>query len=417
MILAIDLGSTSFKAAVFDHRLRPVAGGSGLLKYEFDSQGGATLAPRSVHAALREALAEARVSEHPVRSVAITSQAQTFALLDARGRPQTPFFSWLDTRSRRACESLRKALPGFRQHCSFPEPEPGLQVCQLRRLRPPRLLSPALLPTWLLRLWTGSFATDANLAAMSGLYSLKHERWWDDALDACRLRPARLPEVLPVGTVAGLTNRGAHRSGLPAGLPVVLAGNDQTAGAFAAGIEQTGAVLLTLGTAMVACACRTAMPRARAGCVRGPYPDGRFYRLAVAAGGGSVVNWGETVLAGCATDEEFFRQAASSPPDCNGLVFEPHLDAARGAWRNVGLHHAPADFARSMLEALTAQFAATIRKTGIAPAAAPLLVAGGGSRQPFWVGLLARALDRPLRATRASPLRGAARMARALQSA
>ena len=98
-------------------------------------------------------------------------------------------------------------------------------------------------------------------------------------------------------------------------------------------------------------------------------------------------------------------------------MFEPHLDAARGAWRNVGLHHAPSDFARSMLEALTAQFAATIRKTGIAPATAPLLVAGGGSRQPFWVDLMARTLGRPLRVTRASPLQGAARMARGIQNA
>ncbi len=411
MILAIDLGSTSFKAAVFDRRLRMIASGVGRLHGRFGAGGQVELGIEAVQAALRDALKSAQARKHAITVISITSQAQTFTCVDEKGRPQLPFVSWQDTRSTDACAALKQELRAFGDHCSFGEPLPGLQLCHLRRIRPSARLMPLLLPSYVLRLWTGESVTDANIAAMSGLYSLSLRGWWPAALRACRLRESQLPRVIPVGAIAAMTTAVARRFGLPAGVPVVLAGNDQTAGGYAAGLERKRSLLITLGTAQVAYASRPTMPQPRAGVIRGPYPGGLFYAMAADSCGGNIVNWAKTVIAGCETDAAFFREAGRAPKGCHNLIFEASLDTGAGSWQNLGLHHTPADLARSVLESLAARLAGLVRTLGTSAKGQTILVAGGGSVQPIWRRIVAESLETKLTVTAASPLLGAARMA------
>ncbi|MCX6935329.1 MAG: FGGY-family carbohydrate kinase [Verrucomicrobia bacterium] len=410
MILAIDLGSTSFKAAVFDRRLRLMTSGSGRLRYRFGAGGLVELDVAVVHAALRCALDEARVRDHDIKIVALTSQAQTFTWVDARGRARMPFLSWQDTRSATDCVALKLKLKGFSEHSSFSHLFPGLQVCQLRRLRSGGQGMPLLLPSYILRLWTGEAITDNNIAAMSGLYSMITNGWWPAALRACGLSESQLPRVIQVGEIAAETTSAAQPFGLPRGVPVVLAGNDQTAGGFGAGLEKRQELLISLGTAQVAYTCHRTMPRLLAGASRGPYPGGLFYRMAADRCGGNVVNWAQAVLAGCTTPAGFDAVAASSPAGCRGVVFEPGDAPEGGAWRNIGLHHGPGDLARAVLESLARRMAHMV--STIYPGPLPVVnVAGGGAQSVLWRDILAKELGVPVVLTRATPLAGAARLA------
>ena len=186
---------------------------------------------------------------------------------------------------------------------------------------------------------------------------------------------------------------------------MVLAGNDQTAGAYAARLDQTNSVLLTLGTAQVVYACCPRMPRPKPGLIRGPYPGGRFYRMAADGCGANVTNWAETVLAGCETHDKFFAQAARSPAGCHGLIY----DADRGAWLNIGMHHSAADMARAILESLSRRMAALLTQTA-GRQRSRLWVAGGGSQRPIWRAILSATIGERLTRTEVSPLLGAARM-------
>ena len=411
MILAIDLGSTSFKAAVFDRGLRQITVGAGRLHYHFGVGGQVDLGVAAVHAALQGALKSARVHDHDIKLISLTSQAQTFTCVDDAGRTRMPFISWRDTRAEAACAELQRELRDFGDHCSFGEPLPGLQLCQLRRAAPGGQAMPLLLPSYILRLWTGEVVTDNNIAAMSGLYSLQRQGWWPAALRACGLRESQLPRVIPVGTIAAETTVTARRFGLPAGVPVVLAGNDQTAGAYAARLERRRALLITLGTAQVAYSCRRTMPRRRMGTIRGPYPDGLFYRMAADGCGGSIVNWAETVIAGCGDDKAFFQKAASAARGCHGLTFDASLDKGNGGWQHLGMHHTPADLARSVIENLGRRMDELVRVLGVSVNGRTVLAAGGGSAQPLWRQIVSEALGARLVPADASALLGAARMA------
>lgn len=412
MILAIDLGSTSFKAAVFDGHLREVSFGSHRLNHRFGVGGHVEIDVSTVETALRGALAAAGAGDHEVHAIAITSQAQTFTLIDERGQAQEPFVSWQDSRATVDCEELKKRLPSFGDHSSFGELRPALQICQARHRRPSarkRLLS---LSSYVLMRLTGETATDNNLAAMTGLYSLPQKRWWPDALRACGLRDQQLSTVIPVGDVAALTVLSAQRYGLSAGIPVVLAGNDQTAGGYAAGLEKKDSLLITMGTAQVAYACYPRMPRPRPGTIRGPYPEGRYYRMAADDCGGNVINWAKTVLAGCRDDEGFFKNAQGAPRGCHGLIFDAALDSGHGGWTNLGFHHTREDMARSILEALSRRMADLVDRLGLKLNGREVLAAGGGSLRPLWRTMVSEGLGANLVYTKANPLLGAACMAK-----
>ena len=411
MILAIDLGSTSFKAAVFDSRLREVDFGRHCLSYRSGAGGRVELNVATVDAALRGALAESGAERHEIRAIAITSQAQTFTVLDERGRAQGPFISWQDRRATAACEVLRRKLPAFGKHTSFGDLSPSLQVCQIRHLCPGSRTRPLSLPSYVLMRLTGEMTTDNNIAAMSGLYSLLLKGWWPDAVRGCGLREAQLSKVIPIGEVAAHTTPAARRFGLPAGIPVVLAGNDQTAGGYAAGLDTKRSLLITLGTAQVAYACCRRMPQPRVGTIRGPYPGGLFYRMVADSCGGNVVKWAESVLAGCHDDAGFFGEAQRAPYGCHGLVFDASLNSGEGGWANLGFHHTRADLARSILEALSSRMAEVVARLNLPLKGREVLVAGGGSLSPLWRNMVSDALGAKLMRTKANPLSGAARMA------
>ena len=423
MHLAIDLGSTEFKAAVFDGDLQRAGEGHHPVKHRFGSGGEVELpvteARSAVKAAIRAALTAADVNREAVQSIGITSQAQTFTILDASGIARTPFITWQDMRAEETCRAMVKSaeLSDFGDHSSFGALLPVLQICLLKHLQqsdaesigPDGLV--VSLPTFFVRKWTGAFRIDENLAAMTGLYSLRDRRWWPEALAACRVDEAQLPEVGPIGCVAGNTGADALEYGLPEGVPVVLAGNDQTSGAYGAGIHESRALLITLGTAQAVYMCVRELPQPGENTVRGPYPGARFYSMAADSCGGSIVNWACQVLSLCGSPKEFFTQAEKSSRGANGLVFQPDLPSGKGRWENIAFRHTTADFARSIVESLVERMAGMVQSLGEDAQGRAVVAAGGGRRSRLWVELLAARLGTDIAAEDADPLVGAGRLA------
>lgn len=425
MILAIDLGSTSFKTALFDEKLRLCDSVSAPIEYDFAEGGRIELpvdrADAAFHTVLTQLIRQAQVF---IRAIAITSQAQTFTILDAAGHVKIPFISWQDARADRTCASLLENAKGtpfvadFAKHTSFGRPLGALQALQLLHLRrtSPELLEPTdrvvHLPTYFVEKLTGRSVIDSNLAAMSGLYSLVEQDWWSDALELTGLRRTQLSELVDVGQIAATTTDIARPFELPTEIPVILAGNDQTSGAFGAEIEKSHGVLITLGTAQAAYAFSDDLPDATDSLIRGPYPGGGFYRLTSDSCGGSIVNWAQSILSGCDSPEAFSKLAAAAEPGCRGLTFDAELLSGNGGWHHLGIHHTPSDLARSILEELSHRTVRMVDALGIDGPSSSFFLAGGGSRSDVWRSILSEMLGAPLTVTEVSPLQGAARMAR-----
>ncbi len=425
MILAVDLGSTVFKADLFDPGLRCVGRGSAPVAYD-PVDGNRVEMPiaeneTALRAAIARALASAGCRPSNLSAIAFASQAQTFTVRAPDGRAKLPFISWRDTRGE--CHNLAaQRLADFASHCSVADCLPGLTVAKLAFLRnqmsrPPVAPDDLLLwlPTWFVMELTGKPAIDANLAAMSGLYSLTFGNWWPEALELCGLCPRNMPALAALGSVAGTTTSAADTYGLRAGIPVVLAGNDQTAGAFGAAIHETDATLVSLGTAQVVYASLAAMPAPVPGLMRGPYPGGRFYQLGADDFGAGTINWARSLLPGCASEQDFDAAAAAAPADCHGVCFVADGPAGSGRW--TGLDHAAAtvaDQARAVLVTLTDRLGGLLALLNVDVRRQPVVLSGGGSESAPWRDCLRRQLKLDFTLVRAaSPPLGAARMARA----
>ena len=424
MILAIDLGSTVFKAELFDHNLGCLGRGAAAVPYAQTAEGQAEMPVAETRAALRQAVTHALhtagCGTAALQAVALTSQAQTFTIRQPDGTAKFPFISWRDSRS--ALHNVAAtALPDFAEHSGVGECLPVLTVANLAYLQHQAkgtLLAAddrlVWLPTWFVAEWTGQTVVDENLAAMSGLYSLKSNGWWKKALDICGLRSSHLPALTELGGSAGVTTAAAAAAGLPPGIPVVLAGNDQTAGAYGAGIHENNAILITLGTAQVVYACQGSLPPTVPGLIRGPYPHGRFYQLAADNCGAGTVNWARTILTGCASEAEFDQAAASAPHDCHGVRFVADDNTGTGHWTGLdeNPHATVADQARAVLVCLTQRLGRMLHSLNADPRRQPILLTGGGSESTPWRECLTQQLQLDfVRLDAASPPRGAACLA------
>jgi xylulokinase len=421
MILGIDLGSSLFKAVLFDGEGRALGTGAAPVAYLPDLGNRVEMPVMETGEAFRrciaEALAGAGVAAGCLTGIAIASQAQTFTVRSPDGVARFPFMSWRDSRCK-GDNGAAAALADFGRHSSCAECVDCLTVAQLEHGRRHATVTVGpqdlvlFLPSWFIMQLTGCAVTDTNIAAMSGLYSLPDGTWWADALRLCGITPRNLPALTGIGAIAGRITAAADAFGLPPGIPVILAGNDQTAGAYGAAIDRERAALVTLGTAQVVYACRRELPPPSPGVIRGPYPGGLFYQLASDAYGAGTINWACTVLPGCKTPQELDRAAAAAPEDCHGVIFVPDGPAGTGRWTGTANPGATvADQARAVFVCLSDRFAAMLERMSFT-ADSKMMVAGGGSRSAPWMECLQKRIGIPLsRCTDADPARGAFRMA------
>jgi sugar (pentulose or hexulose) kinase len=429
-VLALDLGSTNLKAALFHAVNGCLAEGSVPVAYltnESTSAGFShvTLNPEgvwlSIARLISETCASADAQPSAIDRIAVASQAQTFVLLDTDGVPLTPFISWLDTRGAPYSGEIADALGDhFHDHCSFSSGMSELALSKLLLLRDqnPELLSSTarveLLPSYIVGRLVGLAITDANLAAMSGLYSLHLQTWWDAALELCGLAAEQLPELAPLG--APLRARQVCSDlGLRGDVEVVLAGNDQTAGAYGNGCAE-GDWVITLGTALVAYryAGQTPGPYGRLGCW-GPYPGGGYYELGVRNHGCLALDWAREQIMPGEPIEAFIAEAAKATrvtkaPTCGSTAcFYPAHMGTANAWDGLA---DSAQRALAVLEGIGLSLRQLILSDLEVVAPPTSIVAiGGGARSDLWLQLLADILGCPVRRGTGDARTGAAMMA------
>ena len=114
ILLAIDLGSTNFKAALFDDALERLGGHSVPAPYLRNDGDRIEMDADEVRQAASDLIVETcrktGIGADAVTSVAVTSQAQNFTFLDAEGRARAPVISWQDFRSQAEAEELSAAF-------------------------------------------------------------------------------------------------------------------------------------------------------------------------------------------------------------------------------------------------------------------------------------------------------------------
>ncbi len=424
LVLAIDLGSGGATAALIEDDLGVGTVHESVWRFDEDTNGAATLAPSVVRQALvtvvRACLAEGRSPN----VLALSSMMHTLLLTDREGNPETPIFTWLDSRGADQARLMMETLgpdyerrTGTRVHPSFP----SIKLAWLKMTQPGffareyRIASMRSYVQWLLtRVWS----EDTSSASAAGLLNLESGDWDRPYLKHVGIPPERLPKLIAIDDVAGPVSPEASKLlGLREGLPVIAGGGDGFLASLGSGCEQPDCTAITIGTtAAVRKIVPTAQPDPAAGsfCYR---LDNRFLVGCASNNGGNVLEWGRQNFG----DVRF---------DPNGTdedipIFLPFLYGERSPFWNprqssrwIGRRddHSREELGQAVIEGLAfhlAVYADIVDRSTESPSTL-FVLSGNGSRHSGLRALLASVLRAPLVLPEdpgVATLRGAARCA------
>lgn len=380
-ILALDQGTTSSRAIVFDDSGTPLAVEKIALPQSYPQPGWVEHDPELIwqgqQEAARRAVRTAGLRPGDIAAVGLTNQRETTILWERRtGRPVADALVWQDRRTSALCAQWREngweedaaRRTGLRLDPYFSASKirwlldaiPGL-----RRRAERGEIAFGTVDAWLLWRMTGGrvHATDITNASRTLLFNLQTLDWDDELLLRFDIPRALLPEVHPSsGFVFGET----EADFLGASLPIAGIAGDQHAAAFGQRCFGPGLAKNTYGTG-----CFLLMNT-------GPTPVPSRHGLltttacSLAARPPLFALEGSVFVAGAAVqwlrDElGFIRNVgevealAQSVPDTGGVTFvpafvglgAPYWDSdARGALLGLTRGTRPAHIARAVLEAV-----------------------------------------------------------------
>jgi glycerol kinase len=427
-VLAIDQGTTSTRAMLFDHEARMVSVAQRELPQHYPRAGwvehDAEDIWRDTLAVLREAIAGAGVPLDRIAAIGITNQRETVVVWDrATGKPIHRAIVWQDRRTAHLCASLKaegteeevRAKTGLLLDPYFSATKLAWildNVANARASAERGELAFGTIDSFLLWRLTGSevHATDATNASRTLLYDIHTNRWDPDLCRLFRIPEAMLPEVRDNSGLFGVTAAGLLDRQIPIG---GMAGDQQAAligqACFDPGMVKstygTGCfLLLNTGEKAVQSANRLLTTPAYRLNGRTTYAvEGSIFVA------GAAVKWlrdGLGVLENAAESEGLASRVADSHgvymvPAFVGLG-APHWDPeARAAIHGLTLDATGAHLARAALEAVAYQTFDLLRAMEADGCAAPVaLRVDGGMAANAWLcqflaDITACRVDRP----------------------
>ena len=385
-VLALDQGTTSSRALVFDAAGRVVATAQKEFRQIFPEPGWVEHDPTEIWATqsgvLHEALAKAGIGPGDVAAIGITNQRETTLLWErSTGRPLANAIVWQDRRTAPDCDALRAAgheatftsKTGLVLDAYFSGTKlkwlldhvPGARARAARGE-----LAFGTVDSWLVwNLTDGAVhATDPSNASRTLLYDIHAGAWDDELLRLLDVPREVLPRIVPSSGVLGTTFLG--------GVPVRLASlvGDQQAALFGQACDRPGlgkntygtGCFLLLNTGREAVASRNRLLTTVAWEIGGA----RTYALEGSVFiGGAAIQWlrdGLKLIRRAADVEAL----AASERDNGGVYFvpaftglgAPHWDAyARGAVFGLTRGSTGGHLARAALESIAYQSADVLR--------------------------------------------------------
>ena len=264
-ILALDIGTSSVKAAILDVASADFVSPPVSEHYDLErpSPEAAVLPAERLWGAVNAAAARAvgGAANATIAGIGLSCMTPAMILLDAADNPLTPIWTHFDRRSRPIARRIAgdaKLFDEFLNHSCNPPLPGGLSgfsaaalLAEAPNLRA-RVKSFFHANGWLGLKLTGERAIDTAGACFTGLYEPRQSKRWSQRwCDYFGIDLAWLPRVVCGSTtLGGLRDEIAGRWGVPANVPVKL-GTADTSSAMLAAQMRPGDLLHVVGTTQV----------------------------------------------------------------------------------------------------------------------------------------------------------------------
>jgi len=261
-ILAIDQGTTSSRAIIFDAGLKIVAIAQEEFTQHFPASGWVEHDPEDLWSTTvrtcREALGRAELSARDIAAIGITNQRETTVVWDkATGAPVHNAIVWQDRRTSETCAALRKAgheeMVSARTGLLLDPYFSGTKLAWIldnvegarARAEAGELLF-GTVDSYLIWKLTGGevHATDATNAARTLLYDIHQGRWSRTICDLLDIPQSMLPDVRDSAADFGATQADL----LGRAIPILGVAGDQQAATVGQACFAPGMMKSTYGT-------------------------------------------------------------------------------------------------------------------------------------------------------------------------
>jgi xylulokinase len=422
-LMAIDLGTSSVKVTITDHRTGEViASGSGQYPLLTKRPGWVEQAPddwwSAAKSAIRQCLGQYRGEPSSIRGIGFSGQMCGIIPVNRQGEPLYHCITYLDTRCVEEIDLLKKRESDWIK--SGMNPVSNLlsapKLLWLRRNHPDlwNQTYKWLMPKDFLRFkLTGTFGTDITDASGT-LFMDFASKEWNPAVEEFGLDLSRFPAINRPDEVVGyVTEEAAQETGLHRGTPVVAGGADMACTALGTRALQEGYVSITIGTAGHVIA---PIKKADVKYSKDLYqfchavPD-MYYAFGAVYSGGLSLSWFKDILCGIGgnpADQDIYAilnaEAKKAQPGASGVFFLPFLtgsgipysDAqAKGGFIGLTVRHTSGDMIRAVMEGVSYNFKQiieTLERWDIP--VTNFFLGEGGSKSPLWAQIVTSAINR-----------------------
>ncbi len=428
LLLGIDVGTTTVKAALFSLDGRLQASGSVETSLRHVRPGWIEQNPddwwRAVCQVVRQACAALPDAAERIAGLAVSSQAPTLIALDRAGEPLRPALIWMDRRAQAEAVELERLLGAEMVFATtgnhadafylaaklrwFSQHEPDLMARTQRFVQINGYINYRL---------TRTLSLDRSHTGLMQLHDFASGEWSPALCAACGVDPAQFPPILACHALQGeVTTEAAGATGLRAGTPVVAGAVDGAAATLEAGATELGVAAEMTGTSTVlnmpndrhlAHPSLIAMPHA--------LPETQLLIGATVASGASL-RWyrdqfgAEEVQTGARLNRDPFdlltEQAAQVEPGSEGVLFLPYMmgersplwnSNARGVLFGLSLATSRAAVIRAILEGAAFALRHNVEVAGEAGIhLSEIRSVGGGARSDLWNQIKADVLGLPI---------------------
>lgn len=438
-ILALDIGTSSVRAALYDAEgsVLPATMVKNDRVLTATHEGGAEIdaaeAFGQIVKAIDDVLKKAEKIKGEIEYVAASSFWHSLVGVDAKGKPTTKVFGWAENRAAKYVSALREVLDeravhnrtGARFHSSYWT----AKLVWLKKDFPKVFAKTA---KWLsfsdfvaLKLF-GAAQTSVSMASGTGIFDIRKCVWDAELLKFLKIKQENLPEIVAEDAQTFALNKTyAKRWERLKNAKWFAAIGDGAANNIGAGCVEKSKAALMIGTS-------GAMRVAFAGEPPAEIPNGLWcYRIdrnriitgGALSDGGGLYRWMKDNLKLNGTDDEIEKEIEKRGAGTHNLTFLPFLagerstgyfESARGAI--LGLHSSidAIDIVQAALESVAYRFAEIFDQLNDVVKIREIIASGGALREsPVWTQIIADVLaqNMSLPDTREASSRGAVLLA------
>ncbi len=403
--LALDLGTTTIKAALFGDDSRMLALERAETTLITGSDGMVECDPRfwfELPCSLIRRITD-RFGADDITALAVSSQGLSILPVDEDFMPLRQGISWLDTRADAECREIFALCPDISERTGKPY-NPQYTLPKLIWLKKYELAlferaHMFLMPLdYLCARLTGAAVTDHSMAGGSMLYEPEKCVFSTDLAERFGIPIEKLPKIEACGySIGRLTEEGAALTGLSANTTVALGGQDQKIAALGAGLDNR-APTLSLGTS-----CAIEFVGSVKGFPRFIHTDGKTPLsegcINTACG---AIKWLSSIIGLDYDTIDAMAEAA----DSGNLIFRPHLAGVGtpygqtvkpAAFENLTLDTDRGQLCRALLEGIACEIRRNI-EAAVADGCVieGLRAFGGGCRSGILCRIIADITQLPL---------------------